>query len=165
MSFLPIVTSIIIGGFIMYKIWQKLLVKYNKFPNLGHNLLSRSNFELKLPINLILCTDLDNTLFGKQNNELYLKKFNDLWINKYGNNNCILIYATGRSLKKYKLAVNEYKNLMKPDVLITCDGVMIHWLNKHLINIIFKNNDFDKVRINGETIYYIIYLYIIYYFI
>ncbi|ETO18871.1 sucrose-phosphatase-like HAD superfamily hydrolase [Reticulomyxa filosa] len=99
-------------------------------------------FPLKLPPKLVLVTDLDFTLFGISPNETleqaqsYLREFNKLWCSKYAPNNCVLIYATGRSLPKYETALNEYTELLKPDILICKDGVDIHWFNKHLAQLV-----------------------------
>ena len=43
----------------------------------------------------------------------------------------VLIYATGRNFEKYQLAASQW-DILKPDILVTQDGVSIHWFNKSL---------------------------------
>ena len=59
------------------------------------------------------------------------QQFNEIWLNKYAPNNCILVYATGRNFEKFELAAQEW-DILKPDILISQDGVNIHWFNKTL---------------------------------
>ena len=100
-----------------------------------HN--DKSSFQLTLPPNLVLTTDLDHTLIGNGPNETveecntYIDQFNQLWLNEYAPNNCILIYATGRSYDKFQDGCAKWQ-ILKPDVLIAADGVTIFWFNKNL---------------------------------
>ena len=87
---------------------------------------------------LALITDLDHTLFGLCANKTheecneYIEQFNRLWIDKYAPNDCVLIYATGRNFEKYQLAAEQWGALMVPDILVSADGVSIHWFNQAL---------------------------------
>ena len=83
----------------------------------------------------IFCTDLDNTLIGirdKEEMDKYLREFNELWCSQFATRGGILVYATGRSLKKYKMAVADNPALMRPDILICQDGVVLRPFNRAL---------------------------------
>lgn len=108
------------------------------------------SFNLTLPPKFTLVTDLDGTLIG---NKSQLSKFNEIWLSKYAPNNCLLIYATGRSYIQYTKGIyNEDLELMKPDLLICKDGITIYWLNNKLTKLI-PNNKLLLTKEKTENMY------------
>ena len=135
----------LVVAFYIYKVSTKspksTKTSSNDKTKYGDNRLMKLNttkqIKLKLPPKLALVTDLDHTLFGSNSNETHsqsnqhILNFNNIWCKQYAPNNCVLIYATGRNFEKYQLAVTEW-DILKPDILVTQDGVSIHWFNKSL---------------------------------
>eukprot|EP01084_Bolivina_argentea_P130687 230705_1 len=139
-----IAVSLVIGVTIAYMFYRSQHNLTNSLLNktiYGCNSLiklsSTNQISFKLPPRILLVTDLDHTLFGLNPNQThdqcntYIKNFNKIWCEQYAPNNCVLIYATGRNFQKYQLAVTEW-DILKPDILVTQDGVSIHWFNKSL---------------------------------
>eukprot|EP01084_Bolivina_argentea_P130686 230704_1 len=137
--------------YIIFKQFEKSKSPKNK-TQYGFNRLmelhNTNQINITLPPKLALVTDLDRTLVGKNDNDhnstykcddKNVKRFNDLWCTKYASNNCVLIYATGRSLKDYKKLIQEC-NILKPDILISADGCGIHWFNKSLAQQVQANS-------------------------
>ena len=137
---------------------------------------STKQIQLKLPPKFALVTDLDHTLFGGNKNETHsqsnqhILEFNDIWCTQYAPKNCVLIYATGRNFEKYQLAVTEW-DILKPDILVSADGISIHWFNKslaqqvqakstHKIGMIF-NAYFPEISDTKSNVISILYRYVI----
>ena len=71
-----------------------------------------------------------------------MQQFNRIWTEKYAPNNCLLVYATGRSFKKYEMLLDEW-DMMQPDILVSQDGVNIHWYSQSLIESVAAHSDTD----------------------
>ena len=71
---------------------------------------------------ILLATDLDGTLVG---NDQTLKTLNKYLLKLREEGLLRLVYATGRSLHKYKILEQE-KTLLKPDALVTAVGTEVY---------------------------------------